>query len=74
MQLPATLDAGNGTLDLNKAHLPTGWVTIEEVIRFLIVDLDVQPPCGDDWPAKLRVSEDAFFQDFTGKREPALPN
>lgn len=73
MQLPATLEAGNGTLDLNKAHLPTGWVTIEEVIRFLIVDLDMQPPCGDDWPAKLRVSEDAFFQKFTGKREPALP-
>ncbi len=44
-------------------------MTIEEVIRFLIVELEVKPPCGEDaWPAKLEESEKAFFEEFTGKR------
>jgi hypothetical protein len=47
---------------------PTGWVTIEEVIRFLIVDLGMSPPCGDDWPNVVRESERKFYEDFTGKR------
>ncbi len=67
-QMRATIDVGDGALDLNKAHLPTGWVTIEEVIRFLIVDLGMTPPCGDDWPDVLEESERMFFEDFTGKR------
>ena len=72
MQMPAEIALGEGSLDMNKAHLPTGWVTIEEVIRFLIVDLEVRPPCGEDWADRLHVSEDRFFQEFTSKREPAL--
>jgi hypothetical protein len=67
-QMRATIDVGTGTMDLNKAHLPTGWVTIEEVIRFLIVDLGMEPPCGEDWPGVLERSEQAFYEDFTGKR------
>lgn len=70
MQMPAEVSIGKGVLDLDKAHLPTGWVTVEEVIRFLIVDLEISPPCGDDWPQKLQASETKFFQEFTGKREP----
>ena len=62
------LAIGDGELDLDKAHLPTGWVTIEEVIRFLIFDLGMQPPCGDSWPDLLEKSERKFFEDFTGKR------
>jgi hypothetical protein len=72
VQLPASLPAPDGELDLNKLHLPTGWVTIEAVIRFLIVDLGVHPPCGNDWADRVHASEQRFFQDFTGKREPAL--
>ncbi|MCW2995219.1 MAG: hypothetical protein JWQ18_2714 [Conexibacter sp.] len=72
-QLRADLDIGDGTLDLNRAHLPTGWVTIEEVIRFLIVDLGMVPPCGDRWPDVLEQSERAFFEDFTGKRYKPSP-
>ncbi len=48
--------------------MPTGWVTIEEVIRFLIVDLELKPPCGDDWPSTLAESERAFFEEFASKR------
>jgi len=28
---------------LNDLHLPTGWVRLEEVLRFCIVDLGVRP-------------------------------
>jgi hypothetical protein len=71
MQMPAAIAIGEGSIDLNKAHLPTGWVTIEEVIRFLIVDLGVEPPCGEGWPGVLHASERRFFEEFTGKRRPA---
>lgn len=67
-QLSTAVELGDATLDLNKAHLPTGWVTIEEVIRFLIVDLGMVPPCGDDWPTVVSESERKFYEDFTGKR------
>lgn len=67
-QFPLELSLGDGRLDLDKAHLPTGWVTMEEVIRFLIVDLEVRPPCGSKWPDVLERSEEAFFERFTGKR------
>jgi hypothetical protein len=67
--VPAEVELGDGALDLDKAHLPTGWVTIEELIRFLIVDLGVDPPCGPDkWAALLTESETKFFEDFTSKR------
>lgn len=67
-QMAATLPVAGATLDLNKAHLPTGWVTLEEVIRFLIVDLGHSAPCGDGWPQVLEASERKFFEDFTSKR------
>jgi hypothetical protein len=73
-QVPLELPLGDGRLDLDKAHLPTGWVTMEEVIRFLIVDLEVPPPCGSEWPDVLGQSETAFYEQFTGKRhKPPAP-
>jgi hypothetical protein len=42
-------------------------VTIEEVIRFLIVDLGVTPVC-DDWPGRVTRAEKRFFTEFTSKR------
>lgn len=46
-QMEASVPLGSEALDLNRAHVPTGCVTIEEVIRFLIVDFGLQPPCLD---------------------------
>jgi hypothetical protein len=40
--IPVDFSPGQPT-SLNDVHLPTGQVPIEEVIRFCIVDLDVQP-------------------------------
>lgn len=68
VQLPAYLPAAGGRIDLDKVHLPTGWVTIEEVIRFLIVELGLKPPGGGGWPDVLATSERAFYEEFTSKR------
>ena len=66
---PVEIDIGGDvTMDLDKMHLPTGWVTIEEVIRFAITELGHRPPCGNEWPKVLAESEGKFFEDFTGKR------
>lgn len=55
-------------LDLNKCHLPNGWIMIEEVLRFLIVELGVKPPCKDNWGEILANSEKDFYESFTSKR------
>jgi len=68
IQQRARVDLGTASLDLNKAHVPTGWVTIEEVIRFLLVDLGVKAPCGSAWPEVLEASERKFYEEFTSKR------
>lgn len=68
LHAPAVVQMPGGTLDLDRAHAPTGWVTLEEVIRFLIVELGHKPPCGKTWPAVLAESERVFFDEFTGKR------
>jgi hypothetical protein len=51
--------------DLDKLHLPTGWVTIEEVLRFLIHDLGMKPPCGSGWPKVIEDSEAVFREQFS---------
>ena len=39
-------------VDLSKRHLPTGHVTLQDVLRFAVVDLGVAP-LRDDWQAVL---------------------
>lgn len=67
LQAPAQIKWETHTLDLNKIHTPSGWVTIEELLRFLIVELGVSP-ASPDWPTIVADSEDVFFQEFSGKR------
>jgi len=47
------------TLRLDDFHMPTGYVAIEEVLRFLLADLDV-PALSDEWDQLLRDSYAAF--------------
>jgi hypothetical protein len=42
-----------------KLHIPTGGVTVEDVIRFLVTDLGV-PPLIETWDEELRKSEKQF--------------
>jgi len=58
------LPFGERAIDLKKMHLPTGWVLIEHVFRFLIHELGMKPPSAD-WHDVLHESEDRFRQ-FTG--------
>ncbi|SRR5712692_1322542 len=51
-----------------KLHIPTGWVTIENVIRFLITDLGI-PPLIETWEEELRESEEQF-REWTSREVP----
>lgn len=67
MQVLTTVALGGGSIDLDRAHSPTGWVTIEELLRFLIYELDVQPVSAD-WSTICKDSEREFYETFTSKR------
>ncbi len=56
---------GAAALDLDKLHVPTGWVTLEEVLRFLIYDLGMKPPCGNGWHKVIEKSETTFREQFS---------
>jgi hypothetical protein len=57
--LPAEIVFGKYKLNFDKLHVASGWVTIEEVIRFLIHELGVTPR-SRDWDRRLRASEEKF--------------
>ena len=48
--------SASSDFSLSKFHIPTGRVTIEHIIRFLIADLGV-PPLVENWDEVLRESE-----------------
>jgi hypothetical protein len=52
-------------LDFDKLHLSTGWVTVEEVVRFLITEIGVKPK-RSDWNEILIESEE-LFKAWTGR-------
>lgn len=52
-----------GRVNLNDLHLPTGYVTIEEVIRFCITDLLVKP-LSQEWHEVLQDSYRKFKEEF----------
>lgn len=63
LQGDVPLQFGRTSVLLNDLHLPTGFVTIEEVLRFCIVDLEV-PPLSENWHAILTDSYELFKGDF----------
>lgn len=60
------LPLGTGELDLNRVHVPTGFVLIEYVLRFLITELKIQPATSE-WQSVLKESENRFFREFSAK-------
>ena len=62
LQGDVRLPLGDG-VSLNDFHLPTGYVTIEEIIRFCIIDLAVEP-LSNDWNAILDDSYEQFKRGF----------
>jgi hypothetical protein len=65
VQGPLPVTIGRRTLPLNDLHLPTGPVSLAEVLRFCIVDLGVRP-LSDDWDARLQVSAEQASGQVTG--------
>lgn len=59
-------NARKGDLDYDKLHIPA-WVTIEEVVRFVIHELGHSSPCGDSWPLVLAESESHFYEKLSSK-------
>ncbi len=68
VQMSHEMPMPKGKLDLDKAHTPCGFVLVEDIIRFLISDLGVKPPCGKaQWHKKLIESEKKFFHEFNAR-------
>ena len=60
--LPINLTCfGTTNLSLDKMHIASGWVTMEEVLRFLFHELKV-PSRSANWDQILRESEQTFKQ------------
>ena len=59
LHLPVLLNCGTKRMDLSRVHVPTGQVTLEEIIRFLIQELGVKARVKD-WDSALRISEEKF--------------
>lgn len=58
--------ARKGELDLDRLHMPS-WVTIEEIVRFVVHELGHKPPCGARWSKILAKSEKDFYHKLSGK-------
>jgi hypothetical protein len=63
LQGPITVPFGRRELNLNDLHLPTGYTTIEDVIRFCIVDLGVTA-LSSGWHEVLEESYRLFKTKF----------
>jgi len=51
-------------------HTPTGWVLIEDVLRFLLTDMEVEP-ASPEWEDVIAESRETFFEKFS--RRTSLP-
>jgi hypothetical protein len=69
IQGPMNLSIGQRAVKLNKLHLPSGWVTVEDVIRFCINDLRVRARTAS-WHRRLEDSYTMFRTEFVGPMEP----
>jgi hypothetical protein len=65
-QVETTLDRNGRILDLDRLHVPTGYVPIEDIVRFCIEDLGARfRHRASDWHQVLQESYHLFCQDFT---------
>jgi hypothetical protein len=64
LHLPCTMQCGADEIHLRDVHVPTGWVTVEEVIRFLVNELGVHCKARVAWDRLLLASE-AKFREWT---------
>lgn len=63
VQFEASTDLPGGRMHFTRLHMPSGYVVIEDVLRFLIHDLGVRPR-SKDWHDALIESEKQFKETF----------
>ena len=63
LQLDAAKDLSGGRMNFDRLHTPSGYVVIEDVIRFLIHDLRVRAP-SKNWHDMLMASDKKFKEEF----------
>jgi hypothetical protein len=63
IQLDASKDLDGGKINFDRLHTPSGYVVIEDVIRFLLHDLRVRPQ-SKNWHELLLESDKKFKEDF----------
>jgi hypothetical protein len=63
IQGPTSLNLGSSLVAMDHLHVPTGWVTVEEILRFCIVDLGVTP-LSQEWHQILTESYTRFKEEF----------
>lgn len=63
LQGAVPLQIGRHTVSLNDLHLPTGYVRVEEILRFCVADLGVRPR-SEEWDRVLRDSYDRLKSEF----------
>lgn len=59
LHVPCTLRCGGANMELKQLHIPTGWVTVEEIIRFLVHEIGVRCKART-WDRILLESEEQF--------------
>lgn len=64
LQGPINLPMGEPPTSLDALHLPTGYVCVEDIIRFCICDLGA-PSKSENWHDLLEESYRSFTTDFT---------
>jgi len=63
IQGPIDINIGPATVSLEDFHVPTGFVTIEEIVQFCLSELEVTP-LSTDWYRILQESYEKFRDDF----------
>lgn len=63
VQLDGSTDLPGGKMNFDRLHTPSGYVVIEDVLRYLFNDLKVKPQ-SRDWHDLLIESEKKFKRDF----------
>jgi hypothetical protein len=67
-EVPLPIRDGDSQLTLDDLHVPTGFTTVEEILRFCISDLGVEP-LSREWDGILTDSYERFKTDFAPRRE-----
>jgi hypothetical protein len=68
LHLPCTLRCGADDIELKQVQIPTGWVTVEEVIRFLVHELGVR--CKARTWNKILLDSEEKFREWTTRTVP----